>query len=97
MSGAENFEISVREDIRDAIREDRINHPVLNRENLPVFGLTVGMAAFAFQTLVLFPWHEILGNKIDQLEVVTRRMEVLEMKLDEKMDLLLGDKALRVK
>jgi hypothetical protein len=35
----------------------------------PVFGLCVGLSAFAFQTCILYPWHEELSNQFNKLQV----------------------------
>ena len=39
------------------------------RENLPVYGLAVGTCAICFQVGVLYPWHEVLSDQIERLEV----------------------------
>jgi hypothetical protein len=43
--------------------------PIFSRQNLPVFGLFIGLCALSFQTLVLYPWHEKLHDDFDSLAV----------------------------
>ena len=37
----------------------------------PVVGVAVGLAAFSFQVLVLYPWHETISEDFQALEVST--------------------------
>lgn len=42
---------------------------VLRRENIPTFALIVGLSALSFQIGVLYPWHEILSEDFQKLQV----------------------------
>lgn len=41
----------------------------LPKASVPLFGLAVGLSAFAFQTMVLYPWHDELSEQFDRLQV----------------------------
>ncbi len=56
------------------------------KENIPYIGLFVGCCALAFQTMVLYPWHDKLSEEFDQLEHDIRRVEKISAQLKHKMD-----------
>lgn len=40
-----------------------------SRENLPFYGAAVGLTAFSFQVMVLYPWHEELSTQFSAIQV----------------------------
>ncbi len=43
---------------------------IFRRENIPVFGTVVGVAALAFQMSILYPWHDELSKQFFELQVL---------------------------
>mmetsp|Transcript_36037 Transcript_36037/g.34104 ORF Transcript_36037/g.34104 Transcript_36037/m.34104 type:complete len:129 (+) Transcript_36037:109-495(+) len=59
------------------------------KQYFPIVGVFVGLSALSFQIVFLYPWHEIISNDFHALEEVTKRIEIQEEKLSEKLDLLM--------
>ena len=57
-----------------------------SRENLPFYGAAVGLTAFSFQVMVLYPWHEELSTQFSAIQNAIGHMERFSKSLDDKMD-----------
>lgn len=61
----------------------------LSRENIPTISLIIGSCALFFQTMILFPWHQVLSKQFDSMERNVKKMEDLTVKLNQQMNELL--------
>lgn len=53
------------------------------RENMPIYGTMVGIAALTFQVTVLYPWHKELSDQFIEIEVSSclMTMEMIEFEV----------------
>lgn len=62
------------------------NEKFFTKENIPTIGLLVGVSALCFQTMILFPWHQVLSDQFNDLELNITKMEKVATDLNTKMD-----------
>jgi septal ring factor EnvC (AmiA/AmiB activator) len=60
-----------------------------SRENIPTISLVIGTCALCFQTMILFPWHQVLSTHFDSMERNVKKMEAISNQLNEQLDELL--------
>jgi hypothetical protein len=60
-----------------------------SRENIPTISLVIGSCALLFQTMVLFPWHQVLSEQFNTMERNMTKMEDISKQLNQQMDELI--------
>mmetsp|Transcript_29626 Transcript_29626/g.40706 ORF Transcript_29626/g.40706 Transcript_29626/m.40706 type:complete len:125 (-) Transcript_29626:178-552(-) len=55
-------------------------------KTIPIVGAFIGLSAFTFQVLVLYPWHHELSKQFDELNVVVKNLHqaTLDLQLTVK-------------
>lgn len=47
---------------------------IFRKENIPTFGFVIGVVALGVQIFLLYPWHHILSDQFDELQVGILRL-----------------------